>query len=52
MMANNSMHQLMSRNEINRSASTNSEAIFSDGREIKNDLARKHSLIYVVTVYQ
>jgi hypothetical protein len=42
MMANNSKHPLMIRNDINRSASTNSEATFSDGGEIKNDFARKH----------
>jgi hypothetical protein len=52
MMANNSKHPLMIRNEINRSASINSEAIFSDGGEIKNDLARKPSFIYIVTVCQ
>jgi hypothetical protein len=52
MMANNSKHSLMIRNEINRSASTNSKAIFSDRGEIENDLARKHSFIYIVTVYQ
>jgi hypothetical protein len=39
-------------NEINRSASTNSEAIFGDRGEIKNDLAWKHSFIFIVTLYQ
>jgi hypothetical protein len=52
MMANNSKHPLMIRNENNRSASRNSEAIFSGRGEIKNDLARKHPIINIVTLYQ